>query len=255
MRADPASYRFFLGGADLEMATIRTLVLHTLGPAAVVDKGLGWGARVSDYAIELAALPAGTVPVVVELILDRPLPPTAVVIDHHGERAGADAPTALEQVFALLGLLPSAWTRALALVAAHDRGHVPALEALGASPAEIAAIRAADRAAQGITAAEEETGAKAAAAARTMLGGRLAVVCLPHTRTAIVTDRLAGDSRDLLILSPGEVNFFGSGAAVRALDAAFPGGWRGGALPKTGFWGHAAPLPAEADLLDVLTRA
>ena len=58
---------FFLGGADLEMATIRALVTETLGPRAVVDKGLGWGGKVSDYAAELAALPSGVVPVLVEL--------------------------------------------------------------------------------------------------------------------------------------------------------------------------------------------
>jgi hypothetical protein len=36
--------RFFLGGHDLEMLEIGRLVVATLGPEALVDKGLPWHA-------------------------------------------------------------------------------------------------------------------------------------------------------------------------------------------------------------------
>ncbi|MFD2233161.1 hypothetical protein [Phaeospirillum tilakii] len=246
---------FLLGGGDLEMTTIRALVAATLGEEAIRDRGLTWGARLSDYAEDLGVLPPETVPVLVELALDIEPPPGAVVIDHHNEDSGSDRPTSLEQVFALLGLPPSAWTRAFALVAANDRGHVPALRALGASAEEIEAIRRADRQAQGITPAEERDGETATARRRPALDGAVTLVDLPHARTATVTDRLATldpPPEAVLIRSPTEVNFFGPGPAVRALDAALPGGWHGGDLPRAGFWGRGEPLPETEALLAIL---
>lgn len=246
---------FFLGGNDLEMATIRALAEEHLGPQAVRDRGLGWGARLSDHADTLAALAADQVPVLVELAIDMPLPPGAVIIDHHGP-APQDK-TALEQVFQLLGLPPDRWTRHLALVAANDRGHVRALRAMGATDAEIADIRAADRHAQGITREEEDAAQTALAAAEHCLDGRLRVVTLPHGRTATVMDRIAaalpGNAiANVLIFSPGEVNFFGTGPAVAALNAAFPDGFSGGDLPHAGFWGHGVPMPSRPELLGIL---
>lgn len=245
---------FFLGGHDLEMLEIARLVRARLGDAAVVDKGLPWhGARASAYAAEIAAaLAQGRRPVLVELMDDLPagLAARCTWLDHHGDRAGADRPTALEQVFCLLGLAEEAWTRRHALIAANDRGWIPELVAIGATPAEIAAIRAEERAAQGVTPADEAAG-EAALRARATLAGGLVLVRLPHARTAVVLDRLAAEAApapppDTLVVSPGELNFSGRGAAVRALAKTFPGGWHGGALPERGFWGHAAPLPDEA---------
>ncbi len=249
--------RFFLGGHDLEMLTIGELVRGEQGDAAVVDKGLRWGARAEAYAAEIAAwCDAGGVAVLVELPgLDGPAP-NVIEVDHHGARAAE--PSALRQVFALLGLPEARWTRSFALVEANDVGHVAAMRAMGATAAEMAAIRAADRAAQGITPAEEMAGRAALAAARSALGGRLMVVDLPHTRTATVMDPLAlelGDAtRDVLVLTPAGPQFFGQGKAVAALDAAFPGGWRGGELPRRGFWGLGHPA-AEAALLDAIAEA
>ncbi len=80
--------------------------------------------------------------------------------------------------------------------------------------------------------------------AETLAGGRLTLVRLPHEHTATVTDRLNPTLghvgfENLIVLCPEEVNFFGSGALVAAIDRHFPGGWYGGALPKNGFWGRA----------------
>lgn len=247
-------YAFFLGGRDLEMVTIAAL-LHERQAAGdariarVADAGLAWGARASDYGGQIAAAAArGEVPVLVELTADIPLPPGTIEIDHHGARSAE--PPALRQVFDLLALRDSGWTRERALVAANDSGHVTGMRAMGATDEDIRRIRAADRAAQGITPEEEAEGLRALAARRAALEGTLWVIRLDHGRSATVADPLAleGDGRDLLLLSPGSTQFFGAGARIARLDAAFPGGWRGGALPLRGFWGLARPLDETAVL-------
>ncbi len=63
------------------------------------------------------------------------------------QQASYDKPTSLQQIFALLGLSAERWTRWFALVAANDRGHIAEMVGLGATPEEIAQVRAADRAA------------------------------------------------------------------------------------------------------------
>lgn len=237
-------WSFFLGGHDLEMITIRDL-LRECGVDSIFDKGLSWGAKTSDYREEIeACIQEGRIPVLIELVDDLGLAPDRViVVDHHGELAGRDRPTALEQVFQLLGLPPERWMRWLALVAANDRGYIPELVRMGATREEIEKIRAADRVAQGITEEQEVAAKQAVEAAEVLAGGALTVVRLPHSRTSAVVDRLdptlnGPGYENLLVVSPGQVNFFGSGDLVRELDREFPGGWYGGGLPEQGFWGH-----------------
>lgn len=258
------SQLFLLGGHDLEMLEIRRLVGDTLGPKAVLDKGLPWhAATASAYAREIeAALAAGIVPVLVELRPDLPAEVLGrcAIVDHHGPLAGADRPTSIEQVFTLLDLPPDAWTRRLALVAANDRGWIPELRDIGASPREIALIRAEDRAAQGVTAAEETAAEAALAERETRQGGSLTLVRLPHDRTSPVFDRLALEAApapppDTLVIGPNELNFSGRGSRVLALDGTFPDGWSGGALPARGFWGHPQPLPTLQAVLAVIADA
>lgn len=246
--------KFFLGGHDLEMLAIAELASAEGLP--VHDKRLGWGARASAYRAEIdTALAAGRTPVLVELIDDLGLASRgAILVDHHGDAAGADKPTSLRQVFDLLGLPEERWSRRLALVAANDRGYIPEMIAVGASRGEIAEVRAQDRAAQGITAEQEAAGQRAAAQAQNLCGGRLTVAHLPHPRCAVVTDRLdaalGGPGYvNLLVVSPAEVNFFGAGELVRELERTFPGGWYGGALPLRGFWGGRAQSGEVLDLL------
>ncbi|NTT85942.1 hypothetical protein [Tabrizicola fusiformis] len=247
-------YAFFLGGRDLEMVTIAALLRERQAGGdvrivQVADAGLAWGAQASDYGGQIAAAAArGEVPVLVELTADMPLPRGTIEIDHHGPRCAE--PPALRQVFDLLALPGAEWTREMALVAANDSGHVAGMRAVGATDDEIRRIRAADRAAQGITAQEEAEGLRALAARRPALEGTLWVIRLNHGRSATVADplALAGDGRDLLLLSPASTQFFGAGARIARLDAAFPGGWRGGALPLRGFWGLARPLDEAAAL-------
>ena len=151
-------------------------------------------------------------------------------------------------MFTLLGLPGERWTRWFELVAANDRGYIPALLDMGATPEEIVKVRTADRAAQGITPEEEAAGERAVAQAKTLAGGLLTVVHLPHARTATVTDRLQPELggpgyQNLLVYCPEQLNFFGAGQLVLALHHRFQNGWYGGALPARGFWGHDAPVP------------
>jgi len=258
----PASSRgrfaFFLGGRDLEMLTIRDLLME-VAPHAVFDKNLQWGAKASAYRDEIRqAIAQGLEPVLVELHDDLGIPAAHVVVDHHGDRAGHDASTSLEQVFSLLGLPLERWTRRLELVAANDRGHVRELRRIGATEDEIAEIRAADRAAQGITEDEERSGEEAIRNARSVCHGRLMIAMLPHNRTAVVADRLElrpDPPENVLVLSPAEANFYGSGVLVAVLNAGYPGGWMGGSLPERGYWGIAPPpLDLVPFLVDAVNR-
>ncbi|MGQ3028815.1 MAG: hypothetical protein ACT60Q_10875, partial [Ferrovibrionaceae bacterium] len=179
------SDEYFLGGADLEMVVIGELLARH-APGRTHDRGLRWDtAKASAYLPEIeASLAAGRRPVLVELPDDLPDGIDRArlrFVDHHGEAAGANRPTSLEQVFDLLGLdRRHDWNRRLALVAANDRGAIRGLEAAGASADEIVAIRRADRAAQGITTGEEAEALAALAARRSVAAGRLVLVRLPH---------------------------------------------------------------------------
>jgi len=252
---DTEKFMFFLGGHDLEMLTIRE-IFEEYAPGRFCDKNLSWGAKASDYRDEIqAVLAKGMSPVLIELTIDTEIDPERVVaIDHHGERAGSDKPTSLHQVLELLKLPQDKWTRWFDLVAANDRGYIPAMLKIGATQEEIIKVRASDRAAQGITPGEEAEGKKAATNAEVLADGMLTVVRLLHTRTAAVADRLepalgGAGYRNLLLLSPSQVNFFGSGNLVITLNSSFPGGWYGGALTERGFWGHGDPVPDVMPLL------
>lgn len=236
------SYHFFLGGADAEMRRIAE-VLKEAG-VRFSDAGLGWGARVSAYGTAVAeAAEAGFVPVLVELELDVAVPPGTVVVDHHGDRASE--PASLLQVLALLGREPSRWD---VLVAANDAGWFPGLQAVGATSEEMALVRAADRAAQGITPEQEEEAACALGAPEEYVG-HIRVLRMAHSKTAPIGDAIAIDAiangeliPDFLVLSgDGEVNFSGRGDIASALHSHFAGGWAGGAglgkTDSTAFWG------------------
>lgn len=224
----------FAGGHDGEMAEI-TRVCREAG-VEVIDHNLPWGAKVSNYASEIAkAVADSKVPVLVELTLDIKIPESAIVVDHHNENAGK--PASLLQVLDLLGLEP---TRRQQLIAANDSGYIPAMLAMGATPEEVAEVRYADRAAQGITPEQEREAERAIAAAEVVNG--VTIIRLSHSKSSPVCDRLfkQGQEERLLILSNSkdgsEVNFFGNGELCQQLRKKFRG-WMGGNLPQNGFWG------------------
>jgi hypothetical protein len=257
----PSTLVFFLGGQDLEMAEIRAL-LERESPGRFHDRGLRWGARVSAYRTEIeAALNRGLTPVLVELPDDIGLPPERVLtVEHHGATAGAEAPTSLEQVFNLLGLDPSRWTRWMSLVAANDRGYIPGLLSTGASREEIVKVRAADRAAQGITAAEEAEAARAAGEVERRRQVKLTVARMSHSRLAALEDRLHSalggpGVENLVVIGGGEVNFSGDGQVVLELARRFPRSWSGGNLPEQGFWGMTGETEDLVPIIDALLES
>jgi hypothetical protein len=231
-------YSFFLGGHDLEMLEIKRLIADAAPNSLVYDKHLSWGAKASAYGEELSRPDWNKVtPVLIELEIDSPMPETAIIIDHHGPRAGG--PSSIEQVQALLDPAKQHWNRWRELVAANDVGHIAAMRALNATANEMNQIRRADRAAQGITKEQEDVALEALAQRKETPDGTCFLVELPHAKTAPVMDALAlaGDDHDVLIRSPDETNFFGSGIKVAFFDKSYPGGWSGGELPGRGFWG------------------
>ena len=237
---------FFLGGRDLEMVTIAQLLLDS--GCSFHDAQLNWGGKASYYQSEIeSAISNQQSIVLVELIDDIDLakrlePNQLIVVDHHGAKAGKTAPTSLEQVFELLALPSSKWTRWMQLVAANDRGHVSAMLEIDATLEEVQRARQADRQAQGVTSQQEHQGQLAIKEAQSSAGGQLTVVRLPHSRCATVTDsldqRMGGPGfKNLLVISPNQLNFYGAGFVIQQLVDKFPAGWYGGELPDRGFWG------------------
>ncbi len=179
-------------------------------------------------------------------------------IDHHGPLAGENKPTAIEQVFSLLNFPSVVWIRDLQLVAANDRRHIAAMLALGATADEVQDIRTRDRRTQGVSEQDEQLARAAIAFAESHFGGRLTVVRLPHTRTTPVTDFLHPSHggpgyENLLVLSPSQTLFFGSGRCIDVLRSALPDGWFGGELPTRGYWGvgRTIPIPELLTLLEL----
>ena len=245
---------FFLGGHDLEMLTIKELLDENGIP--YYDKGLSWRAKTSDYRHEIEkTLKSGHTPVLVELIDDMGISQQeCIIIDHHGEKAGADRPTSLHQIFELLQLPRDKWSRWFELVTANDRGYIPEMLKIGATKSEVSEVRRADRRAQGITDEQEKQGKEAIEKADILFDGKLTIVRLPHSKTAVVADLLypalgEREHENLLVISPNEVNFFGSGSLIFELNIRFPGGWYGGSLPEYGFWGRSGPATEVVEFL------
>lgn len=249
----------FAGGYDGEMVEI----INSCRKAGVevVDNHLGWGASASAYAEEIAqAVSEGKLPVLVELSLDIEVPSTSIIVDHHNENVGK--PASLLQVLNLIGVEPS---REQQLIAANDCGYIPGMLALGATAEEVAKVRYADRAAQGITPEQEIEAERAIAAAEVVNG--VTIVRMAHSKTATVCDRLFNPEKEqrLLILSEdGESNFFGNGELCKLLQGEKTGktpegwdtysnfgGWIGGNLLTSGFWGGYAD---QQDVLNYVVK-
>lgn len=249
-------FRFFLGGHDLEMLEIADLLREVGLGERIVDHRLAWGATLADVAEPMRrAIAAGETAVAIEMqddpriSMDRS---RLILIDHHGPRAGRDAPSALRQVYELVGRPRGAeWTRRRALVEANDIGHAVGLRRAGATAAEVRAIRDADRAAQSVSVEVETESRRAVDAARR--NGALTVVDTSASTASAVADFLLAeyggpDPQALLVIMPGKVAFFGPGRVVAAL-AGTRGGWYGGDLPDRGYWGALrSELPDVASL-------
>jgi hypothetical protein len=235
-------YIFFLGGYDAEMVTIREI----LGAEKVpyFDRTLTWGASLSQYKEELMGLSEDQIPVFVELRMDTDYPVQSIIIDHHNERAGKNCQTSIEQAAALLGVELNRYQR---LISANDRGHIPAMKELGATPEEIEAIRKYDRQCQGVTPEDERQAEESIRHRSEKLTPDAILVNSLTEKSSPVMDRLYDKFTHLFIVSPSnELNYFGVGKMIDTLETIYsklqefkPGifFWKGGNLPDRGFFG------------------
>ncbi len=189
------NYVFLIGGYDLEMLEIIN-ILKGEG-LNFIDKKLSWGAKLSAYQDFFDS--DGTF-VGIELIEDIKTPQKYVAIDHHNERSGE--PASIEQVAELLGIKLTYYQQ---IVAANDKGYIPAMRALKASEAEIQSIRRKDRAAQGVTEQDELWGEEAVSNLEWRKD--VVVVYTKSDRFSPVTDRLEVDK--LIVYNDHSLNYYG----------------------------------------------
>lgn len=204
---------FLLGGYDLEMLTIKEL-LEERGDCVILDKHLSWSnALLSAYQQDLYENPYKDI-YGLELQEDIPLPGNYHRIDHHND--WNHMPSSLEQVAEVLGMTLN-WHQQL--VAANDKGYIPAMQAMGATKSEIEDIRKKDRKAQGVSNSEEEL-AEQSIDNNLSRHGSLLIVKSLTSRFSPICDRLF-PYRRLLIYTDEEWIFFGDGKAnlVSALAA------------------------------------
>lgn len=197
---------FLLGGNDLEMTTIKNLLVNAGEQFETHD--LRWdNAKLSSYEKTLEEY--GNSPDYqiygIELNEDIPHPDNYVRIDHHNDFA--NKPSSLEQVATLLGL---AMDRHMQLVAANDARYIPGMIKLGASREEIDDIRRADRAAQGVSEGDDERLAEESLKSCKGDASNLYVVKSLTSKFSTICDRMY-PYRRLLIYNDEVAEFYGEG--------------------------------------------
>lgn len=201
---------FLLGGADLEMQTIRDVLVRQSIPFA--DHHLRWdNALLSSYRKELQEVKEGQTVYGIELREDILPPACYQAIDHHNGLSSM--PCALEQVMEILQLPMNRYEQ---LVSGNDKAYISGMLALGATSEEIATIRLADRKAQGVTDEEEQLAEKAIADNQEFVNGLIIVRAL-CSRFSPICDRLFPFHK-LLIYTDTEWMYYGKRAdEVRSL--------------------------------------
>lgn len=197
---------FLLGGNDLEMTTIKNLLVNAGEQFETHD--LRWdNAKLSSYEKTLEEY--GNSPDCqiygIELNEDIPHPDNYVRIDHHNDFA--NKPSSLEQVATLLGL---EMDRHMQLVAANDSRYIPGMIKLGASREEIDDIRRADRTAQGVSEDDDERLAEESLKSCKGDASNLYVVKSLTSKFSTICDRMY-PYRRLLIYNDDVAEFYGEG--------------------------------------------
>lgn len=195
---------FLLGGADLEMLTIKSVLDKERIPYS--DMNLGWGdASLSSYKEILYSLPMSTHIYGVELYEDIVPPENYHRIDHHNDKTMCKS--SLEQVMELLGI---SMDRHQTLVALNDRGYISAMKHFGATDHEVAYIRLLDRKAQGVTAIDEQLAEKAINENMEIIGSVIKLRAY-SPKFSPICDRLY-PYQTLLIYTDSEWMLYGQGA-------------------------------------------
>lgn len=191
---------FLIGGHDLEMSEIRRII-EKCG-ILFYDYNLEWDhAKLSAYS---NIFNHHNTFVGIELVTDIDPPPHYILIDHHNENA--DRPSSLEQVADLLKINLS---RRQLIIAANDKGYIPAMLELGATQEEIEEIRLSDRKAQGVT-NEDERLAEVSVHNYLTREQDLVIVASLTSKFSTITDRLYPCNR-LLIYTDHELTYYGKG--------------------------------------------
>lgn len=194
---------FLLGGYDLEMLTIRQM-LEKHDDCIICDKHLHWDdAKVSSYKEEMKKYEGEDI-YGVELTEDIETPVNYHRIDHHNDKA--NEPSALEQVAEMLDV---ELNRYELLVAANDKGYIPAMQALCPSSEEIDEIRRKDREAQGVTPEDEAMADKAIKENMSRYGDLIIVKALGK-KFSPICDKLY-PYKNLFIYTENEWMFYGEG--------------------------------------------
>ena len=197
-------YLFLLGGHDLEMLTIKQLLQeHRLD---FVDRNLPWGAKLSHYQDLLTDV---RTLVGIELTEDIAPPANYIRIDHHNELSHLSS--SIEQLADLLGITLSLHQQ---LVAANDKGYIPAMQALGARADQIQEIRRLDRKSQGVTEQDEALAETSIQTNLSVVGGVTVVKSLTP-KFSPITDRLFGlHPNRLLVYTDTVLNYYGENVQV-----------------------------------------
>ncbi len=192
---------FFLGGYDAEMITIKELLEEK--KLSFHDKGLSWGAKASDYKEEIIKLQENKIPVLIELTVDIELPLNAIIIDHHNKKENNKS--SIEQVAELLGVKLDRWQQ---LIAANDKGYIPAMECLCATEEEIEKVRAFDRKAQGVTEEDERLAEESIKKNQTEENGIITIKSLTE-KFSPIADKMFGRTNNLLIFTDDKLTYYG----------------------------------------------
>ncbi len=259
--ASAGVFVLFVGGHDLEMRELLRLVRRHRPRIEIIDSQLKWGACASDYEEQIReVLAEDRCPVLIELMpnLSYPLvtdfrdwiPGKLLLVDHHNQFGGVNAPTSLEQICQLLEISESELSiderRRLQLVDANDKGHIAAMRQLNppATQSEIQQIRLEERRIQGVSQADE-LAARELINTREIVGDEQLTIIHHHLTTSVpisdfLSPELGGPGfQNLLMIGDGHIDFIGARWIVEHLASQYPPpeSWSGGALEEIAFWG------------------
>ena len=200
-----------LGGHDLEMLTIKQM-LEGRDDCKILDEQLRWdNASLSAYQSDLSTY-EGHDFYGIELKEDIPLPENYHPIDHHNDKYNLQS--SLEQIADIFGI---ELNHHQLLVAANDKGYIPAMKSMGATDEEIENIRLQDRQAQGVTEEDERLADQSIKENLTQYGSITIVKALTHRFSAIcdklyLSPEYAKVPNDkLLIYTDSEWTYYGEG--------------------------------------------
>jgi hypothetical protein len=237
---------------DLEAKAICNLL--TAAGEEVLVTGQAWGATWAglEEPIQARLREAAPDTPIYGVELGGPNPFGAIDIDHHTYRDEDrwQPLSSLEQIAASLGTRLNEWQR---LVAANDRGYFAAMRELGATDAQMEAVRQADRQAQGLTAEREAEAEAEVKCAERLPGGWLKLRV--RKPSSAHSDRLFPEARAVLL--QGDDEWLYSGPGQRELLAMeFPEKHWAGGSSGAGYFGIEQPGEAtRAAILEWFTRA